>query len=526
MPSPASSLTTLLRLAFADQVNWLSTPPSSNQSVRWVVTSLAESRADDLLLILASDLDQATLNQARERRLAAILALGSAPRISKVISDLPVAWTSGESDLREAEKLLLTLLVNQRAALMERGVRIHTQLAQAAAEGAGLAGLVQGIAEISGRGVLVQDKRLTIVVNCPSPALAAIWDELLPQISQPELLPENLRDRKLAGRQAAILRQELPGDLMRLVTPIIAGEVARGYLSLVGFPRELDALDLIVAEQGALVCAVEMARAKAVREAEKRLKGDLLTALIHEDLSPRDARLWAQSMGVDLERSHAALRFAWDGQNSPSRRRLETIINGELAAADIKATTSLMGPEVACFCQEESETERPLTSLALAQAVIAQGQLEYPDQPIRCGLGHTAGDLGDWRISFRQAGQALEMARRFREDRPLYFPDLSVYRLLMQMEHNPELAAFRDEILGPILESEHPEELVRTLEAYFEHNTNLTQTAEALFIHRNTMLYRINRIATISNLDLDQAETRLALQLALIIYRMLGNRPS
>ena len=63
--------------------------------------------------------------------------------------------------------------------------------------------------------------------------------------------------------------------------PIIVSEVARGYISLIAFTGELDALDQVVIEGGCLVSAVEMSRGKAVREAEKRLKGDLLTAAQH-----------------------------------------------------------------------------------------------------------------------------------------------------------------------------------------------------------------------------------------------------
>jgi purine catabolism regulator len=45
-----------------------------------------------------------------------------------------------------------------------------------------------------------------------------------------------------------------------------------------------------------------------------------------------------------------------------------------------------------------------------------------------------------------------------------------------------------------------------------------------LYVHRNTLIYRMDRIAAITHLDLDQPEDRLALQLALRIHRMLGER--
>jgi purine catabolism regulator len=62
---------------------------------------------------------------------------------------------------------------------------------------------------------------------------------------------------------------------------------------------------------------------------------------------------------------------------------------------------------------------------------------------------------------------------------------------------------------------------LQTLSAYFTHHGNLSQTAEALFIHRNTLQYRMDRIAEISGFDLDNPETRLAVQLALKAYRLI-----
>ena len=103
------------------------------------------------------------------------------------------------------------------------------------------------------------------------------------------------------------------------------------------------------------------------------------------------------------------------------------------------------------------------------------------------------------------------------------YQNLSVYRLLLQLEYHPELQTFKQEILGPLLDYEGGGELLRTLEAYFDNNGNLSQAAESLYIHRNTLIYRMERIAEISGLDLDNTETRLAVQLALRIHRMIDN---
>jgi purine catabolism regulator len=226
-------------------------------------------------------------------------------------------------------------------------------------------------------------------------------------------------------------------------------------------------------------------------------------------------------MGLDLAEAQVALRFSWLGPTSPSRRRLETLINGEVTRLNLKVIVNPMGSEIVCFCQVPGGARQPEAALQFAQAVIDQGEKEYPDTLVLCGLGTPSRDIIEWRTSFRQAGQALELSRRFRERKPLFFPDLSIYRLLIQLENSPELIAFQEEMLGGLLASEGARELIHTLQVYFEHNGNLSQAAEALFVHRNTLIYRMDRIASLTGANLDDPEIRLAMQLALHIYRMM-----
>jgi purine catabolism regulator len=199
-------------------------------------------------------------------------------------------------------------------------------------------------------------------------------------------------------------------------------------------------------------------------------------------------------------------------------------VNGEVARLGTKVIISPTGSDVICFCQVAPGKKRPTEALELSQNVLLRAYEEYPDAHARCGVGTPAPDLNNWQDSFREAGQALAMARRLSESKPLYYPDLSVYRLLMLVEDNPELRSFQEEVIGPLLSHDGGKNLIETLEAYFKNNGNLSQTAEALFIHRNTLFYRMEKIAEITGLDLSNPDTSLAIQLALRIYHMLGEK--
>lgn len=526
MAEPGLSLNELLRICFPATVRWLNEESDSSCDVEWVVTSITEVQEGDILLLSADQINHSLVTQAEAKGASSILIYGE---ISDEAMDFPksmavVVIPENVGHIREVQRRLLTTLTNQRLGMVERGSRIYAQLSQLEAEGKGLKGLVDAIAHLCGRGVLLQDKRGQILAHCPSNELAAVWKDVLAQFRSLTTLPASLQDRKRISEQTGVEKQNIPGRLTRLVVPIIVSGVARGYLSIVALSSDLDALDYLVAEQGGLVCAMEMARNKAIREAEKRLKGDLLHALLQDDFSPRDALLWVQTMGLDKDKPHIAMRFSWDSPESPSRRRLETIINGEVGRSGSKIIVHGLASEVVCFYEITSESGRPEACLALADSVIDQAHKEYPQVKLRCGIGSPAKDLDNWRTSFRQAGQALEMARRLRAEKPLYYSDMSVYRLLFQLEHSPELIAFQDEILGALLANENAAEMIHTLEEYFEHNSNLSQAAEALYIHRNTLIYRLDRFSEITGLDLSKAEDRLAVQLALRIFRMTSPR--
>lgn len=61
-------------------------------------------------------------------------------------------------------------------------------------------------------------------------------------------------------------------------------------------------------------------------------------------------------------------------------------------------------------------------------------------------------------------------------------------------------------------------DLLKTLTTYLISERNAIQTADLLFVHRNTIQYRINRIKELTNIDLEDPDTRL--------YIMLSSRMS
>ena len=90
-------------------------------------------------------------------------------------------------------------------------------------------------------------------------------------------------------------------------------------------------------------------------------------------------------------------------------------------------------------------------------------------------------------------------------------------RLLRTLAGSPDLAPFRELVL-PLVEHdrERRSDLVRTLRAYFAAGSNASEAADRMFLHRNSMLYRLARIQSLTGLDLKDSRAALALQLGLL----------
>lgn len=64
---------------------------------------------------------------------------------------------------------------------------------------------------------------------------------------------------------------------------------------------------------------------------------------------------------------------------------------------------------------------------------------------------------------------------------------------------------------------ENQSDLYKTLDVYLRHNCNLAHTAKALHLHRNSLLYRLNKIRGLTDLDLDAEQVREYLRLSYIV---------
>lgn len=443
--------------------------------------------------------------------------------------NLTVLVAPDTATVRDVHQAVTLLLLDRQTATSERAIQLYRQLSAMSREGLGLAAMTEVMSKLTGNIVAVQDKRLEIqAVSWPSNS-SIDREALIAALQQRDALPPVLRNRKAAAKSRQSIWQQLiplednSTSYGRLLSPIISGDRARGYLSVIGPAVELDLFDSLTVEHGAAACALEMAKTKAVNEAKKSLRGDFLEGLLAGSLPRKEIERLEGRLDHNTKEPHAVMVAGWLGEDRPTLRRLETTVHWVLSNHPRPALVHIFGNQYLVIFQALKNSEDMESAAQLGRRIREQVELEFPDATLIGGISDPAKTLADWPMMYDQALQAMQLGERLKlTNQFVEFGSLGIYRLLYNLEEQPDVRRFTDEIMRPLIEydSQNRGSLVKTVEAYFDHHGNISQTAESLFVHRNTLLYRMERIQELTGLNLDHSNMRLALHLSLKLWQL------
>lgn len=203
--------------------------------------------------------------------------------------------------------------------------------------------------------------------------------------------------------------------------------------------------------------------------------------------------------GVSAGRLRAAAAAALDGSCRVIRARDRMVVLVHELAADADAAVA-------------AETIR-------ARLATATG-----DRQLTAGVGSPSSGIGGLPVAIIQAEHALGVGRElFGHGRTTTFNSLGLYRFILGRP-SADLEAFCAETLGPLATTgtRRLDELVATLDSYLRAQGNVNETARDQDVHRNTIRYRLRQIAALTGADLRNADTCLALRLALLARSALS----
>jgi len=378
---------------------------------------------------------------------------------------------------------------------------VHETLARVAAQGGGEDAITQALYELTGLSALIEDPfgnlRSWAGPNRPDPY------PVRSATRQQEMLRQVTREGGMVRVKARLIALARPrGDLL-------------GVLALEDPEATADEHTLFALDHALRSLAQELLHVRELTGVELRLRRQLIDDLL-EGTDGTSAYARAEALGHDLQRSHFVVVVHWPGNAADDS--FTRAVEQATATSAARPLITRRGDRVVLLTEERPDDDAVHTALAHqlgtpGGAIGVSTRCDSPDGVPRC---------------YQEALRALEVRENSRQrSGTTFFDDLGLYRILGPGNDLLELEGFVREWLGRLIDydAEHDSELVETLSRYFDCGGNYDDAAAALTVHRSTLRYRLQRIREISDRDLADVDTRLNLQVATRVWKIiLGGR--
>jgi purine catabolism regulator len=256
------------------------------------------------------------------------------------------------------------------------------------------------------------------------------------------------------------------------------------------------------------IAITERAFAQLVNERyemlQRNMAGDVLAEALAGHLYPEDLQARLRPFGIGEQVAVLAFRPPDPSAAAPPVERL----------LERESVPNLVAIRSGLLCAVIGADE--VEPVELARKIKAELVTRFEDVPASASR---PGPTHSLRLSFHEARCALEAVRLRNGESPdvASHADLGAFQLLLSLQDDDALLSYCRSVLGPLEqgEGEYGEELVRSLDAFIEHNGHWEKAANALYCHRHTLRYRIRRIEQLTGRDFSKARDRIEFWLAL-----------
>jgi purine catabolism regulator len=411
-------------------------------------------------------------------------------------ADFPVFEVPYEVPFIAITEAVFTRLVAEQYDVLSRSLDAEHAQTRALLEGRGVRGVVQALCEGTGGWALLLDLHGSPVAWAPETArrhARAVW--------------QSLRDHRSDGSRFSLSLVDRGNHIS--VQPVVAQGRVEAFLAT-GKRDALSHFDRIVSSHALSLLAIELVKARAVSDAERRLKGDVLDRLLMGTMGEREARMALERLGFDLSRPLGAVVLSGPGPLEDLALAWEE----SLVRRDVPVLSSIR--------------EGLLISLVQPAGAGYLGELRAAlagrtSQDVQAGAGSLV-SFGHLAQGVREARYALQVCRT--EGRSFAeFSDLGTYQLLLSLQDPDALRAFATSILAPLdrYDEAHGGELIHSLRAFLDRNARWEAAAAHLYVHRHTLRYRMRKVEELTGRDLSSARDRMEFFLALRARELLSS---
>jgi purine catabolism regulator len=458
---------------------------------------------------------------------------------------MPLFTIDDEMPWSELMEPLLERIINAEHWRLKRSLDIHRRFTDLVLDGKGVSEICRTLADLLDSAVAVEDASFHLLAHAGGSISDPHRRETIARHGTP---PRVLYDPQIQRMLREVAESRRPMKVPafphvgmnreRIIAPILAANQLLGVISILDQPPDNEELAFMAVEQAALVMSLALIKEREVAEVEGRVRGEYLEDLVQGTFGDEAAaERRARHLGYPLPGRHVLLVVDVDDFRGFIRAR-------QLGEDAILAIKREFLRRVAGVIRSTYPRVLLSTRSDSVLALLPMGLDGHDSQPRVQAIGTQVRDaIAEWRPGFtvsvgysapadapagigtahREVAAVLSTLARFkRRGQVVAVPELGLTGLLAGVSDG-RLVEFVDRHLGTLAEHDRSRagNLVPTLKAYLEEGEQQA-AARSLGVHPNTLRYRLDRIREISGAELDDAETRLNLAVALRVQGLLG----
>ncbi len=240
-------------------------------------------------------------------------------------------------------------------------------------------------------------------------------------------------------------------------------------------------------------------------------RDEVLRRVLLDGLNGTELETLAAEYGLEMDRARCAVFFYCEGDARAVEETLHEVFSGSNSDLVVRLDRN----SVALLRAMDGSNHDELEELVLAVLDTAR---EVTGGRITAGIGETELSLTQMAKSLGEARSAMEIGRVYRPGKRVYaFRSLLLERFICEIP--PQIA---QRYYGALFSKRNArvfnEEMVQTIDKFFECHLNVSEAARQLYIHRNTLVYRLDKVQRATGLDLRAFDDAITFKL----LRMLG----
>lgn len=359
--------------------------------------------------------------------------------------------------------------------------------------------------------------------------------------SNPNQTGGSLWNTAQADHQADKWAQLLEGSIIQL--KIQSANKFHGYLITKLNPAtSLEAFqtsgEQYVLEHALTAAALWFQRESAIQETELRLRDDFVWSLAKGEIDSWDKVLSrAKTLNLNVTRpyvcilglpenlkplydKHKAVQTPFDQWSQSIIRTMEEQLADAGRAIQRQTMITFHEDRFIIYLEVPLNQVNETVKLYLDRVDARLGDL-LPELIVSWGIGENHAGIKTFQESYNDARIALQIGTKQKgPGHRSTYANTEIYRALLSLAQNPDTQQMTLSTLGALIDYDQQRglDLLNTLVVYIRNQGNVSQTSRVLSLHRQSLLYRLKKIESITGRSLEDPDDLFLLDLSIKLW--------